>query len=127
MSLWRTDPRTEGFHFHICSPPAMRRLGPLLVVAAVSSGIGGGRAFAQAKGLQTSDKLTTPLSVEWKYTGNYFGNNPASPVVVKDSAIFVTGNHAYAVSLRTGALRWRYPSDSATALPWSSLIAAASS
>jgi outer membrane protein assembly factor BamB len=62
-------------------------------------------------------KLVTPLTVDWKYTGTYFGNNPASPVITKNAAYFVTGNHAYAVSLTNGALKWRYPSDATATLP----------
>lgn len=75
------------------------------------------RAVGQDTSSTAAEKLTTPLTVEWKYTSNYFGNNPASPAVTRDAAYFVSGNHAYAVTLSSGALKWRYPSDPAVTIP----------
>ncbi len=56
-------------------------------------------------------KLTLPLAVEWKYTGNPFPNNPAMPVIAEDTAYFASGARIYAVDLQTGGLKWRYPSE----------------
>ncbi len=109
MSFWRTHPQTEGFQ----RSARMWRLCTAGLAALALTAVVPAAALAQGQ----SGKLGTPLSVEWKYTGTYFGNNPASPVVVKDTAYFVTGNHAYAVNLANGSLKWRYPSDPATALP----------
>jgi outer membrane protein assembly factor BamB len=61
--------------------------------------------------------LAAPLSVAWKFTGEYFGSNPASPVFSEDSAYFVCGNAVYCVSTDTGGLKWRYPSDPEAFLP----------
>jgi len=112
MTLWRINPHAEGFR-------RSARIGlPLAAgLAAIAlAGVIAAPTRAQDPAASTS-KLTTPLSVEWKYTGTYFGNNPASPVISKDSAYFVTGSHAYAVSLKSGSLKWRYPSDPAVAMP----------
>src|SRR4051812_5243438 len=100
MTLWRTSPRMEGFQR---STPSWRPWAASLTALVLACGVS---VAAHAQG---AGKLTTPLSVEWKYTGTYFGNNPASPVIVKDTAYFVTGNHVYAVNLASGALKWRYP------------------
>ena len=113
MTLWRIHRHAEDLRR---SSPAWR---PWVsgMAAFVLAGTLSTPAFAQNGASTNSAMLTTPLTVEWKYTGTYFGNNPASPVITKDAAYFVTGNHAYAVSLISGALKWRYPSDPATALP----------
>ena len=112
MTLWRTQPR----------PRSLSRLTPqwqqaAALAALVLSACSGSTALAQGAASADPGKLATPLSEEWKYTGSYFGNNPAAPVVVKDTAYFVTGSHAYAVSLANGALKWRYPADPAASIP----------
>jgi len=61
--------------------------------------------------------LSAPLSVEWKFTGEFFGSNPASPVITEDTAYFVCGNAIYCISTETGGLKWRYPSDPGSFLP----------
>jgi outer membrane protein assembly factor BamB len=111
MTHWRTHPRAEGFQR---SAPVGWQWASCMAALAVVNLMA---APVCAQDSTTTAKLTTPLTVEWKYTGTYFGNNPASPFITKDAAYFVTGNHAYAVSLKNGALKWRYPSDPATALP----------
>lgn len=106
MTLWRIRPYDKGIPSRISRICAF---GALAVVAI----LGADAAHAQSG----SAKLTTPLSVDWKYTGNYYGNNPAAPVVSKDSAYFATGNRLFAVSLQNGALKWRYPADPTSTLP----------
>ncbi len=59
--------------------------------------------------------LTVPMSVDWKYTTDYYGNNPTSPVVADGVVYFAGGNRVYAVDAKTGALKWRYPSDATLA------------
>ncbi len=59
--------------------------------------------------------LTMPLAVYWKYTGDFYGNNPAAPIVTEDTAYFATGNRVYAVNLKDGSLKWRYPGDTTMA------------
>jgi len=61
--------------------------------------------------------LTMPLAVAWKYTGNFYGSNPAAPVIVGDTAYYVSGNIVYAVNLQNGSQKWRYPSDVTATLP----------
>lgn len=58
-----------------------------------------------------SGKLTTPMAVEWKFTGAYFPNNPAALVVSEDTGYLATGNRVFAISLKTGAQKWRFPTD----------------
>ncbi|HLJ54612.1 MAG TPA: PQQ-binding-like beta-propeller repeat protein, partial [Chthonomonadaceae bacterium] len=110
MTLWRTRPQAEGIR--VAAPDLRRRIAALSLTF-VAAGLAAA-AQAQPTG---SGKLIAPLTVEWKYTGTYYGNNPASPVVEKDTAYFVTGNHAFAVNIGTGSLKWRYPSDAAVAMP----------
>ncbi len=66
---------------------------------------------------RAAGSVTTPLSVDWKFTGTYFSSNPASPTLSADTAYFVSGNAVYAVALDTGGLKWRYPADTAAYLP----------
>jgi len=113
MALWRIHPQSEGFG----GSAQARRPWALGMLVLLLGGAMSAPATAQRASCRGGSPLTTPLTVEWKYTGNYFGNNPAAPVISKDTAYFVTGNHAYAVSVASGALKWRYPSDPATALP----------
>jgi outer membrane protein assembly factor BamB len=61
--------------------------------------------------------LSVPLSVDWKFTGGFFGSNPASPVITSDTAYIACGNAIYAISLETGGMKWRYPADPSAALP----------
>jgi hypothetical protein len=114
MTLWRTHHRAEGSRR---SAPIQRPWAARLAVFVLAC-VPCVPAFAQDATSATTAKLTTPLSVEWKYTGTYFGNNPASPVISKDSAYFVTGNHAYAVSLSSGAI---LPTPRLRCLRWLSL------
>jgi len=59
----------------------------------------------------TSEKIQLPLALSWEYVGNKFENNPASPVVAGNTAVFACGDRVYGVDLTTGSLKWRYPSD----------------
>lgn len=60
---------------------------------------------------QTSDKLSLPLSLAWKFTATYDTNNPASPVVSGDTVYFACGERIYALDFHSGALKWKYPED----------------
>jgi outer membrane protein assembly factor BamB len=99
--------------------PAARRLAMSALVAACAAGLlaigpvtvraeGGAPA---AKAAQADLNLTAPMAVEWKYTGTAFPGNASSPAVSSDTVYFATGGRVYAVSLQTGALKWRYPYD----------------
>jgi outer membrane protein assembly factor BamB len=112
MALRRIDPHSEGFGGSAQARPWVLGMFIVLLGSAFCTS-----ATAQRAECRGASPLTTPLTVEWKYTGNYFGNNPSAPVIAKDAAYFVTGNHAYAVSLTNGSLKWRYPSDPAVAMP----------
>jgi len=74
-----------------------------------------GRAAAESTARHAArhaaGNLSTPLSVDWRFTGTYFSSNPASPVLSSDTAYFTSGNAVYAVALDTGAQKWRYPSE----------------
>lgn len=68
-------------------------------------------ALRSAGAASTAGHLTLPLSVDWKFTGNYFGSNPAAPVITEDTAYIICGNAVYALSLANGSQKWRYPED----------------
>jgi outer membrane protein assembly factor BamB len=111
MTHWRNYLRTGTLR-------DLTRVWGICLIGAAALTAAGMPGRAQAQGASTAGgKLTTPLSVEWKYTGTFFGNNPASPAITKDAAYFVTGNHVYSVQLTNGALRWRYPADVQATLP----------
>ncbi len=100
----------------------MARLLPCAMLLALPHG-----AFAQPVPASVPDEapaaspaspsLNAPLSVSWKFTGQYFGNNPSSPTVQNGVVFFATGTRLYAVDAVTGAQKWRYPADQGSQLP----------
>ncbi len=62
------------------------------------------------------EKLAPPLSLLWRFTAAPHRNNPCAPAIVGDTAYFASGETrsgggvVYAVDVRTGAQKWRYPS-----------------
>jgi outer membrane protein assembly factor BamB len=65
---------------------------------------------AKAAGVR-AEKITLPLSLNWKYTSNYTPYNPSSPAVFGNDVFFAAGNRVYCVSAETGGLKWRFPQD----------------
>jgi len=61
------------------------------------------------------EKLSLPLALAWKHTAAYYAYNPSSPAVVGETVYFAAGKRFFAVDANTGALKWKYPQD--TALP----------
>ncbi len=80
-----------------------------------------GRAAAESPARDAragaGESIKAPLSVEWKFTGEYFGSNPTSPIISDGAAYFICGNAVYCVSTETGGQKWRYPSDPEGVLP----------
>jgi outer membrane protein assembly factor BamB len=117
MTLLRIRPRTGATPRPALSTLRQAaRLCALLAALAIP-----GAALFHAHATRADDppaagKLTMPLAVHWKFTGNYFGNNPAAPVFSEDTAYFASSNRVYAVSLRSGTLKWRYPSSAQDSL-----------
>ncbi len=66
---------------------------------------------ASANSAYAAGKLALPLALDWKYTANRDGNNPASPVADADTVYFASGDRMYAVDIASGAMKWRYPED----------------
>lgn len=60
---------------------------------------------------QNDNTLAMPLAVNWKFTSAHYDKNPSAPVVTEDTAFISAGNRLYAVDTKTGALKWRYPTD----------------
>ena len=87
----------------------------VLVTGILPAAADGTARHAAAK--HAAGTLSVPLSVDWKFTGGFFGSNPASPVISADTAYIACGNAIYAVSLETGGMKWRYPADPTAALP----------
>jgi outer membrane protein assembly factor BamB len=56
------------------------------------------------------EALPAPLSVEWKYTGDYLKGNTASPIVDNGTIYFVAKDRVYAVHEDSGELIWKSPS-----------------
>lgn len=49
--------------------------------------------------------------LRWRFVGNPAPNNPATPTVANGVIYFPCSNRLYAVQLRDGTLKWRYPAD----------------
>ena len=69
----------------------------------------------------SSEKVTTPLSLLWRYSAGAQALNACAPVVVKDTAYFAArgtgeGGVLYALDVNTGSRKWQYPWD-ANGLP----------
>ena len=60
--------------------------------------------------------VEAPMAVLWKYTSVGYGNNPAAPVYADGTIYYASGNVVFAVDAKQGALKWRFPADSATTL-----------
>src|SRR5689334_7302731 len=88
-----------------CLIPALALGGP---AAGDASAFRGGALLTGAY----AEEISTPLALEWRYTANYFGYNPASPAVAGDTLFFSSGNRVYALDATSGQINWRYPVDS---------------
>ncbi len=107
------------FRTHGRSANGLRALCATALAAAALAAAGAGPASADATVYRGGpgltgvypDNLTTPLSLDWRYTSTYFGYNPSSPIIAGDTAYFASGNRIYAVDTASGGLRWRYPQD----------------
>ena len=60
--------------------------------------------------------VEAPMAVLWKYTSVGYGNNPAAPVYADGTIYYASGKVVFAVDAKQGALKWRFPADSATTL-----------
>lgn len=93
-----------GVGFALIAPAAQAADSPLL------------RGSAQRSGAY-EEKVAPPLSLLWRFTGGAQPKNPCSPAIVGDTAYFATGGSAggggvvYALDVKTGAQKWRYPSE----------------
>lgn len=105
MTFWRSSQRSVMML-------ALRLVSALSFCCVFPSNLDNTNAMAQSNGA----KLTVPLSVEWKFTGNYYGQNPTSPVISNGVGYFASGNRIYAVSLKQGTQLWRYPATSSESL-----------
>lgn len=82
-------------------------VGLLAALAVVGAAVGVARSQDETE----NSKLAVPMAVQWKFSSNYIPNNPASPAISGDTLYFSAGNRMYAVDRRTGAQKWRYPTD----------------
>jgi outer membrane protein assembly factor BamB len=113
MSLSRYSPRRP----RVPSPAGLRvgRTCALLGALALTGGsllaVSPTRAAEPGAARKSPANFTVPMAVLWQFTGNIFPNNPSAPIVTEDTAYFASGNRVYAVSLQTGAQKWRYPTE----------------
>ncbi len=85
---------------------------PLLLSALALVGIGSPALAGKPKPKKGAGAgLTAPFAVNWKFTGTQYPNNPTSPIVVDNILYYATGVRIYAMDARSGALKWKYPSD----------------
>ena len=67
------------------------------------------------------EPLTPPLSLLWRFTASPLRNNSSAPAIVGDTVYFATGatqnggGVLYALDAKTGAQKWRYPSQGGVA------------
>ncbi len=59
----------------------------------------------------TNEAIKLPLSIAWEYGAGRFPGNTSSPICIKDTVYFASGDRVYAVNAKTGSLRWRYPAE----------------
>ena len=54
--------------------------------------------------------LVTPLAVSWKYTSASSPSASGPPIVSGDTLYFASATRVFAISAKTGAQKWAYPS-----------------
>lgn len=98
-----------------------RRATPLLLGLVFGAGSSGYavdwpmlRGNTQRSGV-SEERVLPPLSLHWRFTGTPQRNNPCAPAIVGNTVYFATGSGTaggvvYALDARTGAQKWRYPS-----------------
>lgn len=112
MPFCRRAPRAD----RLAQPAAaLRRLRlcaalALLVTPFALHGIRPAHAGTAARGAQETH-LSTPLAVNWRYSGQFYGNNPAAPVISEGVVYYASGGRVYSVDAQSGALKWQYPTD----------------
>lgn len=73
------------------------------------------RGDTQRSGVSSESDVRPPFSVLWRFTAGAQANNPCAPAIVGNLAYFAArdisanGGVVYAVDVRTGSLKWRYP------------------
>jgi len=64
----------------------------------------------------SNEKITTPLSLLWRFSAGVLSPNDCSPAIVGDTAYYAArgtgdGGVLYALDTQTGSRRWQYPTD----------------
>ncbi len=73
------------------------------------------RGDTQRSGVSSESDVRPPFSVLWRFTAGAQANNPCAPSIVGNLAYFAArdttanGGVVYAVDVRTGSQKWRYP------------------
>ncbi|MCX6382864.1 MAG: PQQ-binding-like beta-propeller repeat protein [Armatimonadetes bacterium] len=90
---------------------------PLLLSAIALVGLGSPAIAGKLKPKGADAGLTAPFAVSWKFTGTQYPNNPSSPVILDNTLYYATGVRIYAMDAKSGALKWKYPTDATLTSP----------
>ena len=72
----------------------------------------------------STETLSVPMALEWKFKTIRYPNNPVSPVVVGKTVYLASQSNVYAVDAETGEQKWVYPAEGPIGAPAAATIKA---
>lgn len=72
----------------------------------------------------SSETLSVPMALEWKFKTTRYPNNPVSPVVVGKTVFLACQSNIQALDAETGEEKWKYPAEGPIGTPSAATIKA---
>ena len=72
----------------------------------------------------STETLSVPMALEWKFVTARYPNNPVAPVVVGKTVYFASQSSVYAIDAETGEQKWVYPAEGPIGTPSAATIKA---
>ncbi|HEY3411838.1 MAG TPA: PQQ-binding-like beta-propeller repeat protein [Armatimonadota bacterium] len=72
----------------------------------------------------STETLSVPMALEWKFNTVRYPNNPVSPVVVGKTVYLAAQSNVYALDAETGEQKWVYPAEGPIGTPSAATIKA---
>lgn len=72
----------------------------------------------------STETLSVPMALEWKFKTPRYPNNPVSPVVVGKTVYLASQSNVYAIDAETGEQKWIYPAEGPIGTPAAATIKA---
>ncbi|HEY3268220.1 MAG TPA: PQQ-binding-like beta-propeller repeat protein [Armatimonadota bacterium] len=72
----------------------------------------------------STETLSVPMALEWKFKTTYYANNPVAPVVAGHTLFLASQSNLYALDAETGEQKWKYPAEGPIGTPTAATIKA---